>query len=771
MLSRLSLAQRVYGAFGTLIVLLIAVGMAATLGVQGISATLANFKGASELSNTKAHLVAEIDALHELDVSFRNAPSEQAATAFIEAAKALSLNDDIAMAGFMADPETGPEIESLRLGASAWVAAFDKGVAQENDRTATLAELSTHTAAMFEKLEKIGTVARSLSDLNTLKASGEVTILVLRSQLGAETFRRTEAQADFDLTMTAATAAAEKLDQLKAMAFGPVLKAEAEAAQTEMAAYIEALGPFNAQTMALIELQNATLEPVYVGMVETLDGLAAYVDARQVELGATGSAEAVATTTTTIILGGIAALLGLALAVVTGRWLSGAIKSMASNMRDLAAGNLDLTLSGDQRHELGQMAQALEVFRSNGQSIRANDAEKASVMAMDAERQAVRDALQSDVASVVAAAAAGDFSIRLDKTYGSADLDAFAHCINDLVGTVDRGITETGQVLSALADADLSQRMAGTYQGAFAKLKADTNAVAEKFSDVMGQLRVTSRQIKSATGEILSGANDLSERTTKQAATIEETSAAVEQISSTVNANAAKAEEAAHKTQSASRLANEGGVVMEQANAAMERITTSSSKISNIIGLIDDIAFQTNLLALNASVEAARAGDAGKGFAVVAVEVRRLAQSAASASSDVKVLIEQSASEVQGGSKLVADATAKLNAILVAVEENSTLMQAISGASRAQASAIDEVTIAIRQMDEMTQHNAALVEQTNAAIEQTESQASELDRIVDIFKIEASTSTNSSRHGIRGLQDKLQAAAKSYGTRASAAAG
>jgi len=174
---------------------------------------------------------------------------------------------------------------------------------------------------------------------------------------------------------------------------------------------------------------------------------------------------------------------------------------------------------------------------------------------------------------------------------------------------------------------------------------------------------------------------------------------------------------------------------MDAATSAMERITQSSAKISNIIGMIDDIAFQTNLLALNASVEAARAGDAGKGFAVVAVEVRRLAQSAAQASSEVKVLIEQSAGEVNTGSKLVGQAAGKLKAMLEAARSNNGLLESIANDSREQASAIEEVTTAVRTMDEMTQHNAALVEETNAAIEQTETQAVELDRIVAVFRI------------------------------------
>ena len=299
-----------------------------------------------------------------------------------------------------------------------------------------------------------------------------------------------------------------------------------------------------------------------------------------------------------------------------------------------------------------------------------------------------------------------------------------------------QAVAAIGASLTELAQGDLTQTIETAFDQQFEDLRHALNGTIDRFSDVVGRLRTASRSLKVATGEMLSGANDLSERTTRQAATIEETSAAMEELANTVAGNAKKAQEAAGKAMAVSRSASESGTVMKEANHAMERITQSSAKISNIIGMIDDIAFQTNLLALNASVEAARAGDAGKGFAVVAVEVRRLAQSAASASSDVKALVEQSASEVKGGSKLVSDAAERLAEMLEAVRQNSELVESIARASRDQASSIEEVSTAVRTLDEMTQHNAALVEETNAAIEQTEAQAQTLDGIVEIFKLD-----------------------------------
>ena len=468
-----------------------------------------------------------------------------------------------------------------------------------------------------------------------------------------------------------------------------------------------------------------------------------------------------------LVIGGVLLTVMGALALIVSRQLTKPVPKLAATMQAIAEGNFDTeVLYVDRRNEIGAMARAVEVFRENGLRVsQMTEAEAARILSEQESRQQMMTDLQRSFGHVVDAAISGDFSRRVEADFPDDELNALARSVNGLVETVDRGVGETGVVLSALANTDLTHRMEGEYQGAFARLKSDVNAVADRLTDVVGELRTTSGTLKTATGEILSGANDLSERTTKQAATIEETSAAMEQLASTVLQNAQRAQEASAAAGDVTSSAEVGGQVMAQATEAMEKITQSSAKISNIIGMIDDIAFQTNLLALNASVEAARAGEAGKGFAVVAVEVRRLAQSAASASSDVKQLIEQSATEVKGGTRLVSDAASKLAAMLEAARSSNDLMTGIARESREQASSIEEVNAAVRQMDEMTQHNAALVEEMNAAIEQTEAQATKLDQIVDIFATDGRkvvSAAPAEPQGARGIQQKLKSVAKAY---------
>ena len=438
-----------------------------------------------------------------------------------------------------------------------------------------------------------------------------------------------------------------------------------------------------------------------------------------------------------LVTAGIGILAGTAAALYLGTsQLGRPISRLTLAMRDLSEGKFETEVPGlDRPDEIGEMAEAVQVFKDNGIKMASMTADEQAAALRAAARTRTMETFQAEFDDVVEASMAGDFTGAISTRFDDQDINRLAQNFNAMVSSVRMGLADAGSVLAALADTDLTQRMTGSHKGAFLELQTDMNRVADTLTDVVTRLRTTSRGVKVATGEILAGANDLAERTTRQAATIEETSAAMEQLATAVTENAKRAQRGSTTAEAVTESAVKSGEVMDQATSAMGRITTASEKISNIIGMIDDIAFQTNLLALNASVEAARAGDAGKGFAVVAVEVRRLAQSAAQASSEVKVLIEESAREVDGGAKLVSDAAGKLGAMLEALRANSAMMAEIARESSNQAQAIDEVTVAVRQMDEMTQHNAALVEETNAAIEQTEGRANELDTIVEVFRL------------------------------------
>ena len=440
----------------------------------------------------------------------------------------------------------------------------------------------------------------------------------------------------------------------------------------------------------------------------------------------------------------VALLLGALFAWVIAHGISVPVVDMTGAMTRLAGGDNTVTVPAlGNKDEIGEMAKAVEVFKQNAiDKVRLEAEQKA---ADEAQRKAEEEqrqreaAIVAEVAEVAKAASAGDLERQIDLAGKDGFLLSLCEGVNNLVRQTGVALKDVAEVLSAVAEGNLTKRITGEYGGLFGQLKGDVNKTADKLFEIVTNINSGAGQISGAAAEVSAGSADLSQRSEQQASALEETAASMEELAATVRQNAANAQQANQLAAGAREVAASGGAVVANAVSAMERIESSSQKIGDIVGMIDEIAFQTNLLALNAAVEAARAGDAGKGFAVVAQEVRNLAQRSAQASNEIKTLIGESTGQVKNGADLVKGAGKTLEDILSGVKRVADIVAEIAAASAEQASGIDQVNAAVSQMDEMTQQNAALVEESAASAHSLEEQARELNRLMGFFNVGAQT--------------------------------
>ena len=322
---------------------------------------------------------------------------------------------------------------------------------------------------------------------------------------------------------------------------------------------------------------------------------------------------------------------------------------------------------------------------------------------------------------------------------GLAALALFAAVLYAFVrATITRPLATARDAALRIADGDLTVSVERGNGDEIGLLLESMNGISRKLSAVVGKVRIGAEQIANASNEISTGNLDLCTRTEQQASSLATTSSSMGELTETVRQNAEHARQANTLAVSASTIAQKGGAMVAQVVDTMESINQSSRKISDITGVIDGIAFQTNILALNAAVEAARAGEQGRGFAVVASEVRNLAQRSAAAAKEIKTLIAASSSEVDAGRELVSKAGATMNDVLASVGRVTDIMADITAASAEQSSGIEQVNRAIGEMDDTTQHNAALVEEASAAAQAMQDQAAELARAVRLFRLDES---------------------------------
>ncbi|WP_118134967.1 methyl-accepting chemotaxis protein [Oceanicella sp. SM1341] len=439
-----------------------------------------------------------------------------------------------------------------------------------------------------------------------------------------------------------------------------------------------------------------------------------------------------------IIVSIASALVVAAIAISFGMVNARLLGQMTRRMSSMADGDVDIAEAElARRDEIGAMARAAQAFREKARSAEeAAEAQRQAEARSEAEREAIMNRLDRSFGDIVSAAVEGDFSHRIEENFADPVLDRLATRMNEMLRTVGSGIGETAEMLQALAEADLTRRMKGDYRGAFAELRDNANETANRLTELVTGILEASRAAKSASERISSAMTQLSDRTVTQAASLEETAATTEELSSTVRSNAESLSDAEGLAVEVTRKSEQGGRTVKAATDAVHQIQQSSEKINEIITVIDSIAFQTNLLALNAAVEAARAGDAGRGFAVVASEVRTLAQRSSEAAREINTLIAESTAKVNEGVRMVGETNSALDEITRAISSLTETVKAVSFAGKEQASGIEEINRAVSHMDQLTQENSAMSEQSATAAGGLLEQMRELETLVSRFRLE-----------------------------------
>ena len=402
-----------------------------------------------------------------------------------------------------------------------------------------------------------------------------------------------------------------------------------------------------------------------------------------------------------LALGSLAFITVILLQLVHGNSIANGIHLVRNSMKRITEGDYDSQVEGtDRRDEIGGMAHSAELFR------------KAAIEKRELEESSKIQREQNET----------------ERETRTAAMEADTRALKLAVDALGEGLTR-------LSKGDLCAAITGPFPPDLERLRTDFNEVATNLKRVMTEIATNSSSIHANSQQMRSAADDLARRTEQQAASLEQTSAALSEITETVKSATERAEEASHMVDNAKVYAEKSGAVVNDAMSAMNRIEDATDEIGKIINVIDEIAFQTNLLALNAGVEAARAGEAGKGFAVVAQEVRALAGRAADAARDIKTLVTRSNDEVRSGVELVTATGQALHRIGEDVLRINEHVKAIVTSAREQSVGLSEINSAVGQMDQVTQQNAAMVEQTNAASHTLASDAENLSRLVGQFKV------------------------------------
>lgn len=741
------ITRRIYTGFGITLGLLALLASVSSFATWNLAAVFTEYRGAAQQSLSINEMIENLFKTRMAALKYRIAASDEAEQEVRASVREIIDLQVKVEELFKSAPAWAAQTQKLANDAYKYADAFDKMAKLQNRREQLVSVLIATGSKARQQLTSVMETAYRDDDSNAAYYAGIAQEQLMLGRVYAERYLLTNNQDAFDRANAHFKETTEKLGTLMFLLSDAKRISHAKMTLEDIALYAGTLKTLHSVLTQRNAIRNQQLDVLGPQIQNDYKKIIDAIIQRQNVIGPRGSKQ----TTHMMILVAAIALLSFAiggwLALQISRSVTDSIRKMAADMDALAHDNFDVVIKGaEHKHELGLMAKALNVFRDNGLRIRTLAKEKQQADSIVARERAEEKArtqmmskLQAALAEVVDTAVAGDFSARVPARFSNQMLNNLAEGVNILLETTEKGLNETVNVLAAMSQGDLTARITSDYKGAFDQLKQDANKTNEQLADIIIKIKSNANLVNTAAREISAGNNDLSRRTEAQALSLEETSKNMHDMTDSVKRNAENAQNANQLAISAQQQAQQGADIVGRAVSAMREIDDSSNKITQIIGVINEITFQTNLLALNASVEAARAGEHGRGFAVVAKEVRNLAGRSATAAKQIEGLIGDSSLKVEEGSRLVYQSGETLQTIIGSVKKVTEIVANIAAASQTQASGIERVTNAINDIDNVTQQNAALVQQAAVSAQSMSELSNELNSFVELFKFEDSS--------------------------------
>ncbi len=682
MLESWSIARRISAGF--LVVTLVVIGLAvfSNLSVRQLGGGYLEYRQTARQTIAINAYVEDLFEARVAALKFRSQPTLENRQEVVSNIQEI-LQGTSYLAAFEVNPGRLATVQELLTSVEEYQQAFERSADFNDTAVAFKKDLLIQLRAIESAVNDLFLASIETGNQTLITNTGVVLGDFMRSSVGIKQYFLTTNMEDLERAQTQFAEFKEKIGAL--LAQNPVGQVAGTLSTVEnlTIGFEDNLQAFGDANQSAKSIQTNTLDRIGPQVQERFDVIASDIVDRQNQLGPQGSAIVQNLQMVIPATGVVATLIAILSAFVIGRWISGSVQRLADTTSKLAEGDNEIEIAGaDHAHELGQVARALVVFRDAQIDRERAEAERLS---MQKSQEKVVNVMQSE--------------------------------------------------LSHLADGNLTIQISEQFDPEYEELRSNFNRTVSALQAVIAKVAEASLIIRSTTVETNTATNELSQRTENQAATLEETAAALDELTASVRSAAEHAKSVDSSVHKARSEAERNGTVVAQAVSAMGEIAESSKQITQVITVIEDIAFQTNLLALNAGVEAARAGESGRGFAVVASEVRALAQRSAEAAKEISELIANSSKHVKQGTQLVGDAGTALSEIITQVNEIASMTSQIASSSAEQSIGLSEINIGVNQLDQVTQQNAAMVQESMSRGEGLAHETEKLNGLIAKFTI------------------------------------